>query len=74
MKIQVSHGAGLGFGDESPDWFIVEPLPGDVRHGITNEMAVESLRRAGRSVYELDVVPWGGRVPRPRQPEPDGKP
>jgi hypothetical protein len=59
VKIQVSHG-----GDpENPAWFVVLPLPGTTRPSvagtpITNEMAVASLVRAGRSVYELDVEPF----------------
>lgn len=57
MKIQVSHGADPGDG-KSLAWFVVLPLPGDIQgNGITNEMAVQSLRDAGRPVYELDVEP-----------------
>jgi hypothetical protein len=35
------------------DWFIVEPRDDPGRQ-------VESLRRAGRTVIELDVEPWNG--------------
>ena len=55
MKIQVSHGADPG------DWFVVSPLPGEVKgHGITNEMAVQSLLDAGRTVCEVEAAPWQG--------------
>ena len=59
MKIQISHGA------DPDDWFVVSPLPGATGRSvtgtvITSEMAVDSLRQAGRSVYELDVKPWQG--------------
>lgn len=55
MIIHVSHGA------DPDDWFVVKPLPGQtVRSAagtpITHEMAVQSLRDAGRAVYELDVT------------------
>lgn len=65
MKIQVSHGADRGDGTVS--WFVVEPLPGEEKTSvagtpITNEMAVQSLRSARRTVIELDAEPWqGGR-------------
>jgi hypothetical protein len=56
MKLQVSHGA------DSNDWFIVEPREGQTKSSIvgtdiTNEMAVDSLLSAGRTVYEFEVTP-----------------
>jgi hypothetical protein len=65
VRIQVSHGADT----DNPEWFVVWPLPGEVTSAIagtriTNEMAVQSLEQAGRSVYELDVKPWENRKPR----------
>jgi hypothetical protein len=56
VKLYISHGA------DPDDWFIVEPREGQTRTSImgtpiTPEMAVRSLLNAGRSVYELDVVP-----------------
>lgn len=57
-RIQISHGADR----EDPNWFVVLPLPGETRlsplGAQTNEQAVESLRKAGRSIYELEVEPW----------------
>jgi hypothetical protein len=53
MKIYVSHGAGDGAG--GVDWFVVKPPAAR-----TLEAEVESLLKAGRTVYELDVVPWKG--------------
>ncbi len=61
MKVQISHG-----GDpEEPSWFIVRPLPGEttgsiVGGRITNEMAVQGLLDAGRTVCEVEVEPWQG--------------
>lgn len=68
MRIQVSHGAGSGRGSDDVDWFVVLPLPGQAKLSvagtpITNEMEVESLLRAGRTVYEVEVEPWGGKPP-----------
>lgn len=64
MKIQVSHSATKADGTVS--WFVVQPLPGETEASvlgtpITNEMAVQSLLQAGRSVCEVDVRPWQGR-------------
>lgn len=64
MKLQVSHGADPGDGTE-PQWFIVLPLPGQVTRSaagtpITNEMAVQSLLEAGRTVHEIEAEPWQG--------------
>lgn len=61
MKVQVSHG-----GDPvEPVWFIVRPLPGETTGSlaggrITNEMVVQDLLDAGRTVCEVDVEPWQG--------------
>lgn len=52
MKIQLSHSAD----PDDPLWFIVRPLPGEAG----NEQAAESLRSTGRTVIEVDVVPWQG--------------
>jgi hypothetical protein len=59
MKLHISHGADPGDGSE-PDWFVVLPLPGRTETyaaglPVTHEMAVESLLRAGRAVFELDT-------------------
>jgi len=56
VRVHVSHGAG-----PDPDWFVVRPLPGETETSvagtpITHEMAVESLREAGRAVFELDIT------------------
>lgn len=57
MKVQISHGSD----PEEPSWFVVSPLPGEVKgHGITNEMAVQSLLDAGRTVCEVEAAPWQG--------------
>lgn len=45
MKLFISHGAW-----PNQDWFIVEPRENP-------DEQVASLLAAGRSVYELDVVP-----------------
>jgi hypothetical protein len=67
VKIQLSHGAGDG--GVQVDWFVVRPLPGEVTRSavgtvITNEMTVQSLAQAGRTVIELDVRPWANKAPR----------
>jgi hypothetical protein len=54
MKIYVSHSAPDHAGEV--EWFVVEAAPLS-----TVEDAVESLRAARRSVYELDVEPWNGK-------------
>jgi hypothetical protein len=58
-EVYISHGA-------SGDWFIVEPQVGTNESmagtPITTEMAVDSLLRAGRTVYRLEVVPWFNRT------------
>jgi len=56
-RIFISHGAGTGHGDpKGPcvDWFIVEPRDEPVMLA----KQVESLRRAGRAVIELEVEPY----------------
>lgn len=55
-KLYVSHSADLDGGK----WFIVEPRDNPERQ-------VESLRRAGRTVYELKAKPWGGKSWRERR-------
>jgi hypothetical protein len=61
MLIQISHGA------DGNEWFVVSPRPGEVHitasgTTCTNEMAIESLLGAGRSVYALDVTAGSGRL------------
>ena len=57
MRLFISHGA------DPDDWFVVKPLEGQTSPGIipglpiTPKRAVDSLLAAGRTVYELDVVP-----------------
>jgi hypothetical protein len=54
VTLYISHGAGSGRKDpDGPkvDWFIVEPRDDPGR-------AVASLRRAGRTVIELDTEPY----------------
>lgn len=65
MRIQVSHSAPRA--DGTVDWFVVRPLPGEEESSvagtpITNELAVASLRAAGRSVIEVDAEPWQGHA------------
>jgi hypothetical protein len=65
MKLFISHGASPGNGTE-PYWFIVDPRQRDTETSvdgtvITTEMAVNSLLAAGRTVYELDVIPGTGQ-------------
>jgi len=60
MKLFISHGAN------PDDWFIVEPREGQTVQSvagtpITTEIAVASLRAAGRTVYEIDAEPFAGR-------------
>lgn len=58
MRLYVSHGAGDVNG--AVDWFVVEPSPGPEGAPYAERIAsqVESLRRASRTVIELDVQPW----------------
>jgi hypothetical protein len=54
IMLYISHGAGTGHSDPAGpavDWFIVEPRTDP-------ERAVESLRRAGRTVIEVQVAPY----------------
>ncbi len=55
--IYISHGAG------PEDWFVVEPQVGTQQSmagtPIDIEMAVGSLIAAGRTVYRVEVSPWG---------------
>jgi hypothetical protein len=58
MKLHISHGAGDEHGNF--DWFVVEPLEGQTKKSIidtdiTHDMAIQSLLRAGRSVFEVDI-------------------
>jgi hypothetical protein len=58
--LHISHGA-RGFEPDDVDWFVVHPLKGKTERSIvdtpiTHEMALESLLRAGRVVFELDLT------------------
>ena len=60
MKLYISHGARRSDDPDDVDWFVVKPMPGDTETSvagtpITNNMAVTSLIRAGREVYELEL-------------------
>ena len=58
VTLYVSHGAGTGNhlppGDQTVDWFIVEPRDDPERLAAQ----VETLRRSGRTVVELSVAPY----------------
>ena len=67
MRLHISHGAGDGYGGF--DWFVVKPLEGETETSvagtpITHEMAVWSLLRAGRTVYELETGTGDGTTAR----------
>ncbi|HWI68653.1 MAG TPA: hypothetical protein VNS88_09760 [Nitrospiraceae bacterium] len=59
MKLHISHGARNSDDASDVDWFVVKPLDGEttksiVNTDITHDMAVMSLLRARRAVYEVD--------------------
>lgn len=54
-KVYVSHGAGSTHdGKYEPDWFVIEGPSGMLAR------QVASLRDNGRTVIEIDAVPWNG--------------
>lgn len=61
MIFHISHGAMLDPADPSKrEWFLVKPLDGETHPSvagppITHVEAVNSLIRAGRTVFELDT-------------------
>lgn len=61
MKLHISHSARQSDDPADVDWFVILPLPGETEMSvagteITHEMAVQSLRDAGRAVFEIDVT------------------
>ncbi|HEV2698973.1 MAG TPA: hypothetical protein VGU90_13330 [Terriglobales bacterium] len=70
MILHVSHGAPSVNPDDQPRWFVVYPLDGTTKKSvvdtdITHDMAVESLLRAWRTVYEVDTDALTVKVVKP---------
>ena len=60
MIFHISHGARRSDSANDVDWFIVKPLDGETEKSVINTPithvdAVNSLLRAGRTVFELDT-------------------
>lgn len=60
MILHISHGAMRSNNPTDVDWFVVHPLEGEDKQvpggTLTHEMELESLLRAGRVVFEVDLV------------------
>ncbi len=60
MILHISHGARRSDDPADVDWFVVHPLEGEDKHvpggTFTHEMELESLLRAHRVVFEVDLV------------------